>query len=434
MFPSKLLLIFLCIVGCIYQIVDISNRYLKYTTSSKVKISIVYQTKLPSISVCWYLFSVMKKSDENKLQPGDWEKFNNMLANLTVSQIFNITSKTDDIMKECAIRKPGSFTYRIPLLNQSECSSMFRIKKYVHRINMCYMLTPYNEETYDFRETTLTPSNAARMYQIYFNSRACDNSTLSSVYVHTKMSSQLFDSIFTSDDWHTEPGQVTINYTPYSVHKLPSPYDTRCQSIPNYKTREEYHLDRLNNVTMENMNYVHTLQHIYEPYDYRMFNTHALRDPNISAQFERLNKRNKRYDISSCYLEYTVPKKKYDDMDEIFLIVEWPQDPGTDLSTVPDYVFIDFLIYICSSIGIWLGLSIYTLIDTLSNTLHFSCCRNFMKKMKLTRNETFTPNIQSRLHRHILLRKRLFHEIDKLKLVNKRQDKLITFLIERRKK
>ena len=106
-------------------------------------------------------------------------EFNQLLRKLTVSDIFKLSSDNDTIfrpMGACAIRKKGYLTYCIPWYNQTECNQMFTITKYIHRLGMCYKMIPKSQEWYDFRETTLTPSQPGKMYRewtFYFPIRVC---------------------------------------------------------------------------------------------------------------------------------------------------------------------------------------------------------------------------------------------------------------------
>lgn len=434
----RIITIVACLSGCTYQVVDISFRYFKYTTNPKVKVSIVFSTPLPSVSVCWRLYDVMKQKLLNygHVPPANWREFNQLLRKLTVADIFKFSSDNDTIfrpMGACAFRKKGYLTYRIPWYNQTECNEMFTITMYIHRLGMCYKIMPRSQEWYDFRETTLTPSQPGKMYMFHFNPDAMNNVSVNSIYIHTSKSSPLFDSIFTSDSLVSVAGSAIVDYTPYSVHKLPSPHETKCRDIPGYRTGEEYFLRLLNNASMEAMKYVHTLEHVYEPYKYPIFDSDTLRHPIIGPKFLDLNSRNKQHDFVSCWFEYTVPKIVFNALNRVLVHVNWPQDPGIAIFTVADYAVIDYLIYICSSIGIWLGLSAYSILDLIGHSVANHRTDHGVNGKERKTNVNMIPKNRERIVRRLeaqVCRQEM--DIQSLRMTYKRQDNLIVYLLKRR--
>ena len=266
----------------------------------------------------------------------------------------------------------------------------------------------------------------------HFNPDAINNVSVNSIYIHTSKSSPLFDSIFTSDSPVSVAGSAIVDYTPYSVHKLPLPHETRCRDIPGYRTDEEYFLRLLNNASMITMKYVHTLEHVYEPYKYPIFDTDTLRHPITGSKFLDLNSQNKRYDFVSCRFEYQVPKIVFNELDRVLVHVNWPQDPGIAIFTVADYAIIDYLIYICSSIGIWLGLSAYSILDLIGRSVtshrkdHGSNGkeRNTSVNMIPKKRETIVRRLEAQVRRQEM-------DIQSLRMTYKRQDNLIIYLLKR---
>lgn len=180
------------------------------------------------------------------------------------------------------------------------------------------------------------------------------------------------------------------------------------------------------------MKYVHTLEHVYEPYKYPIFDTDTLRDPIIGSKFVDLNSRNKRHDFVSCRFEYQVPKIVFKELNRVLVHVNWPQDPGIATFTVADHAIIDYLIYICSSIGIWLGLSAYSILELIGHSVtnHRTDHGSNGKERKTSVNMILKKRgkIVRRLEAQV---RRQEVDMQSLRMTYKRQDNLIIYLLKR---
>lgn len=69
--------------------------------------------------------------------------------------------------------------------------------------------------------------------------------------------------------------------------------------------------------------------------------------------------------MQSCNYSMTIPSSKiiYNDWPLSF-VVNWPTGLDTNIEHVPRQNFVDFIVYICSTIGIWFGVSALSIIKT----------------------------------------------------------------------
>ena len=72
-----------------------------------------------------------------------------------------------------------------------------------------------------------------------------------------------------------------------------------------------------------------------------------------------IQKYNKTY--QDCYLEYFVSKNSINVDENLVIDVFWPQDSRSAMKHTPVYDMIDFLLYVCSSFGIWFGISVWSI-------------------------------------------------------------------------
>ena len=126
---------------------------------------------------------------------------------------------------------------------------------------------------------------------------------------------------------------------------------------------------------MSNLNRVPTFDQIFEePYDpaheYRMITAKQFGNESFLNEFNEIFKKyNQTY--SDCNLEYYVSKYSMSFGGTVTLSVYWPQDYRTEMKHVPMNDFIDFLLYVCSSFGIWLGMSVLSIGEFVNSIISY---------------------------------------------------------------
>ena len=364
----KILSVLLCSLGLLYQVEQISERYFKFQSRSDIHLSIPENTTMPRISTCWYLKSVMKGMEEKSV-----EEFYNKLDTMTVEEIFNSVPPVENIMKEeegCAIRKPSQFISIYP--NRSECLKLFFIKRYIQRNFICYKFYVKNmeEENLEITEYSLTPSSPGLIYRIVMNETPFANVPYFSAYAHSLSSSDLLDSMYAQSVFQYRDNaskyshiNIKVTYNSISITKLKPPYDTACRHYTPFYNGWEYVYEKLKNEMIEKLGRIHT---------FYPESNQTRKDKIISSQVLKnvsfLKKFNEIYQscdktIHDCHLEYLVSKFTLSFGPDVVIYVNWPQDSHIGMRSVPFYDLIDYLLYVCSSFGIWFGVSMFTIGD-----------------------------------------------------------------------
>lgn len=125
-FKTEYIPLFLCILGCAVQIIDISKRLFSFTTSTNVKIIIERHIYQPSLSVC---FDIQEDVNQTKMASiygidysQKWSVYRrsmrHVLDNMTVRDVFENSQYRYDILREndaCSLRESGSMTLRLRL-------------------------------------------------------------------------------------------------------------------------------------------------------------------------------------------------------------------------------------------------------------------------------------------------------------------------------
>lgn len=370
--------IFLCMVGFTIQITDICKRYFKYATKTNVQIRIVRSLEIPSVSICSYLTEAVtgtriEESEEDVLMNVSTNVSINRkivshnLSEMTVSDIFKNTASNESILKEdksCAIRQPNSLIH--PHYSRNECLKFIRIRKFLNRYLICYKMEPRDRENYlDYTDVSFTPASPGLISRYFLSPEIYINYTKYTIYIHSKKSSDLYDSAFSvvnSINFHTEP-YINVVFTPTTLIRLPPPYNTMCKKIPNYHTIHGYQLDQLNKLVMKEMKHVHTFDHVYRHYDYPIITPEKLKNISFHNQFMKLKSTMTKDVINNCELTYNIPESIEESGENIRISINWPQNSGIKVDFIPDQDTIDLIIYILSSIGIWFGLSMFSILS-----------------------------------------------------------------------
>ena len=213
---------------------------------------------------------------------------------------------------------------------------------------------------------TFSPSYPG-MISMYFLNESFLNHETFSIYVHSESSSDLYDSVFAIENRinFAQTKVITAVFTPVTHRRLPPPFDTMCRMLPGSLTGGEILFRKLNRITMAQLGHVHTLEHVYERYQYPMITPFSLKNTTFHDQFMDLKL--KTFGTSSfagCTFVYNVPQTMSQEGERIGIVLNWPQDSGIEVDSVPNQETIDFLIYILSSIGIWFGWSILSILSS----------------------------------------------------------------------
>lgn len=428
--------LFVSLIGCTVQVIDISQRYFRYSTKTNVEIQIVTKLEPQAVSICWVITEILQPDmilsrfgiDITSYGKIDKKKMYQLLENMTISDIHDMTPPNISLLAEkpsCAFKYPNKLIWKYPWNQKKECHKLITISKFLHRFLMCYKIAPKDDrEKLDYEDVSFTPSYPGLMRIYFLNASLVQNYTLYSVYVHSHDSSDLYDSVFSMEnaiDFNSTP-IINVVSTPISQIRLPPPYDTMCRNIEGFHSVGEYLFDQLNQISMKEMKYVHTMEHVYERYQYPIINPKTIRIQSFHDQFMRFKIKIFSQKFLDCHLKYNVPQTMREEGDRISIMLNWPQDAGTAVSVVPYQESIDFLVYILSSVGIWLGLSIFSVTSTIEKAIVIR-----LKKKSIEKHEKPTRK-NSEIKRYLVqtyiitLRakvNRVENEISKLKHVMK---------------
>lgn len=375
-FPIVIKILFLCIccAGLLYQLEQISDRYFRFQTRSEVQLPVPNSITVPIISTCWYLKDTIRGMKEKTR-----EQYYEILQRLAIKEIFDRTPGIEYFLKNdpaCLVRLPNEMVpeYR----NYDECMKILSIERYIQRDFMCYKITVSaiaSSELLNLEEYSLSPHSSGLLHRLFLNSTSFGEVSYFTIFAHSTTTSDLYDSLFArTRNYYKGNGtfdmvNLEVSFSGVSIERLEAPYDTSCRNFYPYESGAIYRMEGLKNETTATLGIVPTFSPVFDLNSpYGMITTHDLLNRTFLAKFNEIYKKyNQTY--LDCTLEYYVSKYSMSFGDKVTLSVYWPQDSQTVIKHVPSYDLINYLLYVCSSFGIWLGISILSISDMITSIL-----------------------------------------------------------------
>ena len=276
-----------------------------------------------------------------------------------------------DSTSSCLIRYPGEISWKYPYPTLKECYGKFTIEKYLHRGMMCYHFIvdiPANE-TLQLEEYSLAPLSSGTIFKVFMDRKEFGDVDFYSTFLHGSKTSRLYDSIFTPKKFYFLDINSTSDYlnvdVTYSAVKsiiMPPPYDTMCLTIPGFRTNAEYYFLKIRQKIIDQLKHVDTFLPVYEPLSYPLLGPESFANRSIYKAFDDIRNSVKR-PPPTCDSLYYISKLSVGKSNLIAISVLWPEDYTISVQHIEDQGLIDYVVYVCSSIGIWFGLSFCSLID-----------------------------------------------------------------------
>lgn len=375
-FPkSYLIIIAIAVCGFSYQVITITLRYLEYKTKTLISIENPLLISLPSLSTCWDIEDILDIDTLNKeknINIPSWDelKANNSLYSiqmekLTVTDYFKYTPANDSILQSfggCGIRYPRNWHLKHPQPKADECYRLFTITKYIHRGMMCYLFRiNIGDHGAYVVEYSLAPVYSGLIFRVFMNRTMFERVKYYSAFVHGNDTSKLYDSVFTSKRYlhpnitsvylnlHLTYGSITTNY-------LTPPYDTQCAEYARSETMVDRWFAGIRNRIKHHLHHVDTFAPIYQDYDYPIIGRLSLINESFVKYLNNIVG-SQPIELRACHSRYYVSTVSVSFSDFLVINVLWPEGYFTDISHVEEQMLIDFIVYVCSSIGIWFGLS-----------------------------------------------------------------------------
>lgn len=402
--------VFLCVAGCIFQLSQVGKVYFSYQSHGELTISLAIKLQLPYLSLCFRFMDLINKFDneihkevmnsrEKNGVNGEW--YYRLWSTLTISQIFKLTPPIDDLVMGCFIRNEQNL-WVVDSFSKKDCLKRITWKKYIHRELICYKIDPFlTNQTIE----SLPVANSIEFYNSQFmiilNQTSFERALFMAAFVHIPGSSEYIDSTqnkleVLSDD--KEKGNFFVWYTTITLKKLPPPYDTNCEINLINATGTEIGLKCMNRKLRRKFHKMFPFPHLY---DYNSKDI-LLSAKDLSKNVTIANEVRRLRDLCiiprvKCKLIHTqshVSIKSGKRGSNLYVYI--PITTTYFVEHKPNWHLIDFMIYMCSALGIWIGFSVWHSFKTM-----FALSWNTEKGKFLTDVEFYRISLQLESNRVI---------------------------------
>lgn len=153
---------------------------------------------------------------------------------------------------------------------------------------------------------------------------------------------------------------LCVTYQTLSVQLLKPPYDTKCQDYLSRSSELDLTLNRIQNDSVLLLNRSIPDVMLDTPLHTPVIFPHVLdRNASMLNIYESIVKKHRACMPKSCKLVNTIPRHYAVLSDLLGITVKWPDGFFIRNESRPKILLIDYLIFVCSCIGIWFGLSAY---------------------------------------------------------------------------
>lgn len=421
MFPPKrsyyILTIVTCTIGLILQVKEVSEGYFSYPTGSKVVVLPHFFIRVPSLSACLRFADILKIEEVNKelkmnlFHPDEsipsWTEFLIKARELSVGNRFKFTPRVDEVLSSkfgCAIRFPRKD--HLEYFTGKKCYEKFNITKYYHRESVCYKFTPkLDTEILQVKHYTLSDEAYGLLYFLMMNETLFQHVKVVSSYIHDDNSIQLYDALLAQYIMiPSNKAEILTTFNTLKIESLEPPFDTNCQKYPedsamiieilkNIRKEALIKLNRsipalmIHDRDIESYRYADSLRDAKNHRDienYRDTNREKYLDDiemnsalvtsyelylNEALRFKYREIVEKYQDIgrNSCSIRCLISKISYGKDENFQFRVSWPDGLYVDIEYTRRNTIIDLIVYICSSVGIWFGISAFSLFASVRN-------------------------------------------------------------------
>ena len=372
--------------GLIYQVTVITITYLAYNVSNSINMEVPKLVDVPSSSFC---FSSRLLIDRNSTtferyvkQPAtgtiSQTDYRQVALRYKVSELFTDTPSVEKLLlpnrpEACLMRNTIDGTSHY--FDSNTCPKYVLITKFVYQEYMCYEMTPIGDFSgqLSYHQTLSQMEYSSAIYQFMLNLnqltwyRPLDYILM----VVSDNGRNLVDNLRMARRLRQGTGSYLYTFESLDIVRLPPPYSTKCY---NYETTR---LDCVNQCLVQSS--IEILKSIpymavvneFDHYDLnsQQFQLHAWKlsmDTNdtINTYFNMIYKHietqcNTRCESEECHskLMLTLPFGYTSRPDILTMRLIVPVKFSTNIEFTPIQTLMDYLVYISSCFGLWLGMS-----------------------------------------------------------------------------
>lgn len=220
-------------VLCVH-VYSLTKIYLCYNVDTKVAPHVPFRQKMPKMSLCFSLNSLLNK----KIESLYFEREMPQYFDQTAKELFAGVPPVDEVLKKCAFR---NFELDVLLKedNSTNCARIFNIRRYRMQGYMCYLLSFNRTSSYSFYSVTHSLHHQRRLFSLTVNRPLDDGHA---VYPLIHFSDFPYDDrIFNQELICSHKYKYTfhLSYDLFEITRLKYPYATNCAEVSAFECYEK---------------------------------------------------------------------------------------------------------------------------------------------------------------------------------------------------
>ena len=376
-----------CFAGNIYQIAQITELYMSYRISTSVTVDFPKEFIAPSISFCFYAVDIVNWDKLFAIKPqlrsnmdknissledrvrkmGHVEKMyfdRDVFANMTGAEIYSVLLDESDLFLNC-----GTVSNLVYQISVAQCKDKFKIRKFYLQLYVCFTLEKIKEPkwsstTYDQMDLDRVTGIPGYLYEFKLKKKALKRADMVTIVMSHPPETNRGDQkkIFITRLLQA----FSATYSDFENFFLPAPFSTGCidynSSTPYYSRADcydrcvtEFSLNQINKIYAGPIVYPDTKQQII-PTRILMENQSLIE---LKIKASKICSHKCRF--KECNQHFYVPKLK-SSADYIYntFILYAMSDPKITTVCSPRMDLMMYLTDMASTIGFWIGTSIFT--------------------------------------------------------------------------
>lgn len=337
-----------CLTGLTVQVVTVSISYFGYQTLTKLNIHISYDLFTPDLTMCVKFLEI---------------KASNMTIREVIISSPNATT-FPPIISKCMTRSNDS--YKVLFWDSGSCQEIFAVNKRIFQEFVCYTISVRSPHQFrDLRKIVYSRKWARVLLMFYVDPGFLKSIERIKLMIHDHMNTPYITSAYGMTFEARDPHHhtLTTSYTMYRIHRLASPYMSHCrnyseESRNKFMTRESCIQECLMRRLIHNMSLVPFTAFVTEPLDLRQMSMIDLQNVSVS---QTLNQEEDECEGKcsqlDCDVDFIITHSESLLERESKMIVFTPDSPDILVHEEVSFRLVDYLIFIASCFGSWLGLS-----------------------------------------------------------------------------
>ena len=361
----------ICILGCSYQIQNILASYFKFASVTKMRFSHPDSIDYYPLHYCFLCLenildipAIAKKYHlkESDLAT-DGDKFE-LYNTITIADMLEYTS--NDAFAGCSYRSEDG---NVPVFaNLTLCKSFYSVRKYIAQQYVCYEVKAKVSKSFKFRQIGTTLNFERMIHGVNFPRGKLASSQKIRPMI-SKWRYPVMEMPYTTSYYKESKDNIRIQVSCNNISTkwLGYPYDDFiCQSkddpVDYFQCRDSC-IEKHSLETLDRLPYTSFYDSSYPLLDRRLISETLLKNVTISKMvnswFEKCHRSCPMFSCEHSYCLTTGHANQYSYGAQGSTIrVEIASAPTNHMEIVPQVPFLDFIIYVLSSLGTWFGLVI----------------------------------------------------------------------------